>query len=219
MDTQQSSPLNPKFDKPIYRDLRKVLSPQKTAEMFLDKFVYSERLGKRSLLQEDIVIVFDGSESMGSDVFEKQKRAMLEEMKHGDKDKKTSCRYAVVTISSSPIVNFNFLPSAKAAIKINTISYPAGSTNTHAALEKAAKLFRTGSYRTFSEKKIVLFTDGQSDDKQKTLDSAKKIKNRAVKIFVVRVGKYGDGLHEIAKVASYPPEQFVFRIDKNHIVQ
>ena len=76
-----------------------------------------------------------------------------------------------------------------------------------------------GKYRTFSEKKIVLFTDGQSDDKQKTLYTAKKIKKMAVKIFVVRVGKYGDGLHEIAKVASYPPEQFVFRVHKNRIVQ
>jgi uncharacterized protein YegL len=68
---------------------------------------------------------------------------------------------------------------------------------------------------------VFLVTDGRSNDNQKTVASAKKLKQNipGLKIFVVAVGKYINGIDEMANVASYPPDQYVFRVEKNSDLQ
>ena len=58
-------------------------------------------------------------------------------------------------------------------------------------------------------------TDGQSNVNQHlTVPNAEKLKNIGAEIFVVPVGNSAmPGIPEIAKVASYPPEQHVFRVE------
>ena len=75
--------------------------------------------------------------------------------------------------------------------------------------------------RPFARKMVFLMTDGRSNDKQKTLASATKLKGNipGVEIFVVAVGKYINGIEEMANVASYPPDQYVFRVEKNSDLQ
>ena len=63
---------------------------------------------------------------------------------------------------------------------------------------------------------VFLVTDGQSNDKQATMASARKMKDSmpGLEIFVVAVGSYIYGIDEMANVASTPPETFVFRVEK-----
>ena len=60
-------------------------------------------------------------------------------------------------------------------------------------------------------------TDGQSTIKEHlTVPNAQKLKNIGVEIFVVAVGNENmPGIPEMAQVASYPPENHVFRVEKN----
>ena len=60
---------------------------------------------------------------------------------------------------------------------------------------------------------VFLVTDGQSNvQKQLTIPKAKALKDMGVHIFVVAVGSYINGIDEMVKVASYPPENYLFRV-------
>jgi len=64
-----------------------------------------------------------------------------------------------------------------------------------------------------SRKMVFLVTDGQSNVKQQlTIPKADALKNSGVQIFVVAVGTYINGIDEMVKVASYLPQQFLFRV-------
>ena len=59
----------------------------------------------------------------------------------------------------------------------------------------------------------MLVTDGQSNvDAQLTIPNAKALKNTGVEIYVVAAGAHINGIDEIVKVASYPPDQFLYRV-------
>ena len=61
---------------------------------------------------------------------------------------------------------------------------------------------------------VFLVTDGQSNVQQQlTIPNAGALKNSGVQIFVVAVGTYINGIDEMVKVASYPPQQFMFRVN------
>ena len=68
--------------------------------------------------------------------------------------------------------------------------------------------------RMAATKVVLLFTDGQSNiQKQLTIPRANALKNSGVRIAVVAVGTYIYGIDEMVKVASYPPEQSLFRVN------
>ena len=70
--------------------------------------------------------------------------------------------------------------------------------------------------RIAATKIVFLVTDGRSNfQTQLTIPKAKALKDSGVKIFVVAVGTYILGIDEMVKVASYPPEEFLFRV-KTH---
>ena len=98
----------------------------------------------------DVVVLMDGSGSVGSCGFEKAKKALryLLAMKNIYVDLK----YSAVTFSDSATVNFNFLPEYFAASEMNRITYPGGGTDTHAALVKAMQLFEDRTSGKFSKR-------------------------------------------------------------------
>lgn len=97
---------------------------------------------KRQATKEDIVVVMDGSGSVGSCEFGKGQKALKHMMGLAIENYPSiDTKYAAVTFASSAAVNFKFLPYATAANEIMKISYPSGMTNTQAGLVEAKKLF------------------------------------------------------------------------------
>ena len=67
--------------------------------------------------------------------------------------------------------------------------------------------------RFFATRKIVLlFTDG---DLTIPSANANALKASGVEIYVIAFGSYSNGIDEIVKVASHPPDQYLFRIRNN----
>ena len=69
--------------------------------------------------------------------------------------------------------------------------------------------------RPFPTRRIVfLVTDGHSNvDTHLTVPKAEALKIRGVEIYVVAVGTSISGIHEMVKVASNPPDKYLFRVD------
>ena len=67
-----------------------------------------------------------------------------------------------------------------------------------------------------TRKVVLLLTDGQSNVKRDwTVPNAKKLKKAKAEIFVIAVGgQHILGIEEMAKVASFPPSKFLFRVKK-----
>ena len=123
-----------------------------TAKKIMTDFLgYSQTAGitKRQTVIEDIVIVLDGSESVGRCEFTKGKQALKHMMSTAHNSLYIGSKYAAVTFSCKATVNFKFLPYSSAANKITAIPYPGGSTNTQAGLAEAKKLFDDPSSGTF----------------------------------------------------------------------
>ena len=98
--------------------------------------------GKRGIKLEDVVIVIDGSGSIGTCGFTNGKKAMQSLIKY--KQSGINAKYAMVTFANDAKVNFNFLSHDKAVAKISDIKHFGGGTNTQAGLVAALKLFKKG---------------------------------------------------------------------------
>ncbi len=94
----------------------------------------------RQTFTEDIVIVMDGSGSIGSCEFKKGIKA-LKHMMTAARNPSHDTKYAAVTFATTARVNFKFASYSSAASDIAKISYPVGWTNTQAGLAEAKKLF------------------------------------------------------------------------------
>ena len=58
-----------------------------------------------------------------------------------------------------------------------------------------------------------VLTDGKSNVQSSlTVPNANALKSIGVDIFVVGVGSYIGGIEEMVKIASYPPQDFLFRV-------
>ena len=67
--------------------------------------------------------------------------------------------------------------------------------------------------RIIARKLVFLVTDGHSNVHQHlTIPKADALKHSGEQIFVVAVGNYISGIDEMVKVATYPPEHFLFRV-------
>ena len=111
-------------------------------------FHYNSRVSKRGIGEEDIVLVIDGSGSVGSCQFNYGRDALAASIKSCKvkelENNGPNCRTAAVTFASNAHVNFKFLPADQAINQVKLISYPSGSTNTQAGLAEAENLIRTG---------------------------------------------------------------------------
>ena len=97
-------------------------------------------VSKRQFGAEDIVVVMDGSGSIGRCEFGKGKIALSNMMELASASG-ISTNYAAVTFANSAKVEFKFKPYTEAGNKIKDIQYPSGGTNTQAGLTEAKKLF------------------------------------------------------------------------------
>ncbi|XP_068685047.1 cartilage matrix protein-like [Montipora foliosa] len=210
-----------KFIEKAIQKLQKVPEPEITLQQLYS--IMNINLDKPSSLapqtEKNIVVLMDDSSSIEEDQFDKGKQA-LKHMMEIEKERGRNTKFAVVTYSSNATVNFSFLPVDVAANEIEKIYHSGGRTNTQAALVEARKLFeaheRRSGGRSGATKTIYLVTDGQSNVQQdRTIPEAETLKRIGVEIFVVAVGSYIQGIEEMVKVASYPPEKFVCRV-KNH---
>ena len=59
---------------------------------------------------------------------------------------------------------------------------------------------------------VLLVTDGQSNSRDLTVSKAKVLKGIGIDIFVVAVGSHIYGIDEMVNVASFPPENHMFRV-------
>ena len=109
----------------------------------------SGRRKRTSPILEDIVVVLDGSGSIGPCEFKKGKKALKHMMDVAKYDATYDPKYAAVTFATSATINFKFLPYATAANRIMAIYYPWGGTNTQAGLVEAKRLFDDPSSGTF----------------------------------------------------------------------
>ena len=119
-----------------------------TASQLMTKFLGinpTNTRGKRSAPLSDVVIVMDGSGSIGRCEFERGKAAMKNLILASSKGSGFDEKYAAVTFSNSASVNFKFLPYSAAQQQLMMISYPDGWTNTQAGLEMAKTLFQDSS--------------------------------------------------------------------------
>ena len=82
----------------------------------------------------------DGSGSIGSCEFENGKKAMKPLMEHVQPN--LNAKYAMVTFASGVRKDFGFLPQLVAASKIESVTFPSGSTNTQAGLAQALNMFK-----------------------------------------------------------------------------
>lgn len=124
-------------------ELREKIPPKnETAKKVVSNFLRIRPGGKRNVDLEDVVIVMDGSGSIGNCEFGNGKKAMqsLMELKQSDIDAK----YAMVTFSNNVRTDFDFSPQLDAARKISSVTFPSGSTNTQAGLAQALNLFVSG---------------------------------------------------------------------------
>ena len=95
-----------------------------------------------SLYLSDVVIVMDGSSSIGRCEFEGGRAAMMNLILAASKKPGFDEKFAAVTFSNSASVNFKFLPYSAARQQVMMISYPGGGSNTQAGLEMAKTLFQ-----------------------------------------------------------------------------
>lgn len=58
----------------------------------------------------------------------------------------------------------------------------------------------------------VIITDGKSQDRSKTIHAAKQAKNAGIHMFAIGVGDLVE-YRELEKIASRPPEEYVFEVD------
>ena len=98
-------------------------------------------IGKRQFRAEDIVVVMDGSGSIGSCEFNRGRIALSNMMELASAKLGISTKYAAVTFATYAKVEFKFEPYATAGNKIKGIRYPGGGTNTQKGLTEAKKLF------------------------------------------------------------------------------
>lgn len=217
--TPPTYPNNP--NDPYYQAFQSVPSPNVTAKKLITSFLgYTQSpsvTAKRQTLTytEDIVIVLDGSGSVGLCEFKKGKEALKHMMKTAH-NPQYETKYAAVTFSNTATVDFMFLPYVTASGEITKITYPGGSTNTQAGLAEAKKLFvdpNSGGHPFPTRKMVFLLTDGKSNVQTSlTEPNASALKSIGVEIFVVAVGNYIAGIEEMVRVASYPPKNYLFRV-------
>ncbi|CAH3179610.1 unnamed protein product [Porites evermanni] len=127
--------LPPNPDDPYYQRFQTVPPANKTATKLLTNFLsipgklsHGRRNGRISF--EDIVVVLDGSGSIGSCEFKKGKKALKHMMKLAENTPNVDTKYAAVSYSTNAVVDFTFLPYSTAANDIMQIRYEGGATNT-----------------------------------------------------------------------------------------
>ena len=128
--------------KTTFRIARRNSSKNETAKKLITNILRIRPGGNRLFELEDVVIVMDGSGSVGPCEFGNGKKAMQSLMEF--KDPQKDVKYAMVTFNSNVRTDFDFLPQENATKKVGSVKFPSGPTNTQAGLARASNLSATG---------------------------------------------------------------------------
>ncbi|XP_052715472.1 deleted in malignant brain tumors 1 protein-like [Crassostrea angulata] len=159
----------------------------------------------------DILIIMDESGSVGSDHFNTMKTFVGDVVRGLNS---VFFRFSVITYSTSARKIFGFLDfnNINAIMtSIEHIQYAAGgSTKTDRALEYArVSIFNNN--RADAADIVILFTDGKSDNSEKTKEEAALLRNEGVRIFSIGVGS-GPKIEELQSIASSPSDEHIFQV-------
>lgn len=103
---------------------------------------------RRSTVKEDIVVILDGSGSIGNCEFDKAKQALKNVLDLAS-EAGFDDQFAAVSFSNSAVANFNFEANPKAGENIKQIPYLNQGTNTQAGLQEAKRLFEDPASGTY----------------------------------------------------------------------
>ena len=150
----------------------------------------------------DVVMIVDSSRSVGEKGFALGLNTLTNLIPRARPD----THYAAASFNAKARIEFPFIGRKEAYRRMSKIKFSGGLTNTQDVLEKVRRrLFMNESagMRPLAFKRILIVTDGQSNvEKEKTLFAALKLKMMAIEIFVVAVGDYIKGIHELVGLAS-----------------
>ncbi|XP_052773190.1 sushi, von Willebrand factor type A, EGF and pentraxin domain-containing protein 1-like [Mya arenaria] len=162
----------------------------------------------------DLVFLIDYSGSVGMVGFNETK-SFLNEMIEFFPIAKT--RVGLMFFSDKTNVVFNLgdhLNDSKAMEEaISHVSYLGGATNTYDALALARESMfnETNGMRQNTSHIVILVSDGQSNNINKTVTEARRLRDKGVTIYTVGVGDYAN-MDELGAAASNP--SYYFSVDK-----
>ncbi|ESO86929.1 hypothetical protein LOTGIDRAFT_74980, partial [Lottia gigantea] len=156
----------------------------------------------------DIVLVVDGSQSIGTASFDLLKTKLIDFTKQVPMGPLETNVGVVVYSSSVQPSGIIPLTSDQAAIEaaINALPYPEAGTNTHLGMIEGNNLLsastRSGVDKVMVDKIMIVITDGVSDFPDATKIAAQNAKNDGVTVYAVGVG--GVDPTELNEIASGP---------------
>ncbi|CAN9510825.1 unnamed protein product [Ophioblennius macclurei] len=161
----------------------------------------------------DLLFLFDGSQSMTTEEFDKNKDFILDIMKHL---RNTSIKFAAVQFSSnfSKVFDFNDYAAGRAKEKLKKEVHLKSLTNTHKALTFVLHdLFENPEAGASADatKVLVLITDGDPSDTDRN-NTVQKYNAKNVIRFVI--GVKAAKLDKFQDIASQPTKQYAFKIEE-----
>ncbi|XP_067115632.1 integrin alpha-L-like [Osmerus mordax] len=168
----------------------------------------------------DLVFLFDGSESMTGDEFNKNKGFIWDIIKPL---KKSSIKFAAVQFSeeSRTVFDFNDYQEGRAEEKLGKEKHFKSLTNTHKAIDFVLRnLFdnSTAGATPDATKVLVIITDGLPSDSDRNLKSIERTNQKNIIRFIIGVKtsnkkKSNINLNKLKVLASEPKENNTFLIE------
>lgn len=194
--------------------LQRVPKERVTAKKIERFFIQNKGRHRRSVDQTfyDVVLVFDASNSIRKRDFYRGVKALESLI-----DKASpNTHYAAVTYSDKAKVDFSFTDPQTAKYNLHTnVHFIGDKTNTQEAFQKCrTELFqnKNSNLRSRAKKRVLLLTDGSSNmNIHLTLYRAFQLKMIGVEMFVIGVGNYMPGIHELVGIAS-STNRHLFRV-------
>ncbi|XP_077170640.1 integrin alpha-L isoform X2 [Paroedura picta] len=160
----------------------------------------------------DLVFLFDGSESLKSDEFNKIKEFMIDVM---EKLHNSTIKFAAVQFSFDIIVEFDFNNYTSNPNPRNLLAYVAhmkSTTNTFKAIKHVAEhvFVPERGARPGANRVMVIITDGDASDSDD--GSVKAAKDKKILRFIIGIGSYfpkNVSQAKVANIASEPVPSFV----------
>uniref|UniRef100_A0A3B5LVR3 VWFA domain-containing protein n=1 Tax=Xiphophorus couchianus TaxID=32473 RepID=A0A3B5LVR3_9TELE len=159
----------------------------------------------------NLVFLFDGSESMTTTEFNKNKKFIIDIM---NQLKNTSFKFAAVQFSTlcRTVFNFKDYADGTAQDKLTNEVHMKGLTNTHKALNFTLHNLLENESAGASKnanKAVVIITDGDPSDLDKSFQSVATYNRKEITRVVIGVNKFD----KLKTIASEPKNNNVFKIE------
>ncbi|XP_052771155.1 sushi, von Willebrand factor type A, EGF and pentraxin domain-containing protein 1-like [Mya arenaria] len=152
----------------------------------------------------DLLFVIDSSGSVGIEGFNNTKEFLINLIREFPADR---TRVGLMFFADTANIVFNlneYVTNSQGMIDaIKNVTYEGGATKTYDGLQLARETMFTAAngMRDNASRILILLSDGQSDDVNRTIAQAEMLKNTSVTIYTVGVGDYANEL-ELGPVAS-----------------